>query len=83
MEGPPGPGNLVMSNQAIALMTVAGGVLLLVAGLFTDRFGLGSHPGYGWTQILCIALGFAAIAAGISLYRKSANGRHPAGQPRP
>lgn len=72
-----------MSRQAIALVMVAGGALLLVLGLFADALGLGSHPGYGWTQILCIALGLVALAAGIPLYRKSANGRHAVGRPRP
>lgn len=60
-----------MSKKMLAGLIMAAGVLLVVLGLLADVLGLGSHPGFGWSQVLAIVVGLIALAAGIAWYRSA------------
>lgn len=61
-----------MSNKTLAGLTMVVGIVLVALGLLADVLGLGSHPGFGWSQVVAIVVGLAALAGGIAWYRSAA-----------
>ena len=59
-----------MSNRTRALILLAGGVLLTLIALGADAIGLGSHPGFGWKQILGTLVGVAVAGMGLRDLRR-------------
>ena len=49
------------------ILLLAGGVILLVASLFADMFGLGVTPGFGYNQIIGAVVGVLSAVVGYFL----------------
>lgn len=62
-----------MSNKMLAGLTMAVGIVLVALGLLADVLGLGSHQGFGWSQVVAIVVGLIALIAGFAWYRSPAS----------
>lgn len=60
-----------MSMKLLAGLAIVAGILLVALGLLADVLGLGSYPGFGWTQLGSIIIGFIVLAAGIAWSRRA------------
>jgi hypothetical protein len=61
-----------MDKRNLGLILLAVGVLLVVAGLGADAFGIGKAPGIGHRQIILAVVGIVVAAAGaVNAFRKS------------
>lgn len=60
-----------MFMKLLAGLAIAVGIVLLALGLLADVLGLGSHPGFGWTQLGSTIAGLIVLAAGIAWSRRA------------
>jgi hypothetical protein len=60
-----------MAVNSRSLVLVIVGVVLVLVGVAADVVGIGGHPGFGWKQILLVAVGVVVtIVGGLGLRSK-------------
>ncbi len=54
-----------MDQKKLSIALLVIGIVILVASLFADRFGIGEQPGFGFDQVIGSLVGAVVTAVGL------------------